>query len=99
MLEQLLTYLWTDMPTTAWSALFAGLAAIAGAGAYLGGRRVMRANSGFPRTRWVTADGTVIHSDGYGVDQAFGWGRRIARLGITMTFIALVTYACFMGMC
>jgi hypothetical protein len=99
MLEQFVMYLWTDMPTTALSALFAGLAAIAGASAYLGGRRVMRANNCFPRTRWLTPDGNVIQSDGYGIDRAFGWGRRIARLGIAMTFIALVTYACFMGVC
>lgn len=92
-------FLWRDMPITGWSAVFAGLAAVAGAGAYLEGKRVMRANSSAPQTQWLTADGNVVQSDGYGVGRTFEWGRRIARLGMTMAFIALVAYACFMSLC
>lgn len=97
MLEQLVMYLWRDMPITGWSAIFAGIAALVGAGFYLQGKRVIRENSSDPQTLWLTAEGDVIQSQSYSVAPTFESGRRLARLGLTLTFLALIAYAGFMG--
>lgn len=89
-LEQLVTYLWRDMPLTGWALIAAVIGPFVGIYIYLQGKDIMRASSFCISSKAVAGDGAVVETQSYSVSSEFDHGRRIARYGLVI-IVACIT--------
>lgn len=95
-LEQLITYLWRDMPLIGWGCVVSAAVVCAGVAVLLEGRAIMRVNSSHARMRSVTADGLVVQTETASVSQDYWYGHKIARTGLMMMLFALISFFGFL---
>lgn len=93
-LEQLVMYLWRDMPLIGWACIVAAASACAGIAIFLEGRFIMRASTTHTRMQSATAEGGVVETESYSVSTGYGYGQKMARNGL---WIMLTSFAAFIG--
>ena len=86
-LEQLVTYLWHDMPLTSWASILASLSTLGGVAIYLEGKGLMR--SRYTTSLVEGADGKVVATVSCSVGSGLTYGRNIARSGLLIALSSL----------
>lgn len=88
-LEQLVMYLWHDMPITGWIAVLAFMSMLGGLAIYFEGNGVMRANSLVTTSTAAYPDGSVAVSKSYSVGNSYDFGRRTSWRGLIIVAFSL----------
>jgi hypothetical protein len=96
-LEQLITYLWWDMPLAHWARIAAAIGVGVGGAFYLEGKRIMRANSSRSLALSVAGDGSVSTTETCAVGADYEAGRSIARWGLSTSIFAMISFYGFMN--
>lgn len=89
-LEQLMMYLWHDMPVTGLIAILALVSMLGGLAIYLEGKSVMRDDSFAATSTSARADGSMVTFTSYSVGNDYNYGRRTSQRGLAIIAFSLV---------